>query len=51
MVLPVGSHVNSGVGQGTFGGFYLWDPIVYNITTKGCKPWDPIGKTHRIYLD
>ena len=32
--LRMGSHVNSGVGQGTFGGFYLWDLMVYNITTK-----------------
>ena len=22
---------NSGVSQGTFGGFYLWDPAVYSI--------------------
>jgi len=23
---------NSGVSQGIFGGFYLWDPMVYSIT-------------------
>jgi hypothetical protein len=25
---------NSGVSQGIFGGFYLWNSMVYNVTTK-----------------
>jgi len=31
---PSSGLQNSGVSQGTFSGFYLWDPMVYNITNN-----------------
>ena len=33
-IRPSSGLQNSGFSQGTFCGFYLWDPVVYNITTK-----------------
>jgi len=41
---------DSGVSQGTFGGFYVWDPMVYNIVNHQAYKIVVLVKVHSVFF-